>query len=33
MLKRLWLLFAQGVTLAVAVVFVISTFRPDWLPL
>lgn len=32
MLKRLWLLFAQGVTLAVAVVFVISTFRPDWLP-
>ncbi|MDO5056477.1 MAG: trypsin-like peptidase domain-containing protein [Lautropia sp.] len=32
MLKRLWLLFAQGVTVAVAVVFVISTFRPDWLP-
>ncbi|MDO5102797.1 MAG: trypsin-like peptidase domain-containing protein [Lautropia sp.] len=32
MLKRLWLLFAQGVTLAVAGLFVISTFRPEWLP-
>lgn len=31
MLKRIWLLFAQGVTIAVAVLFVISTFRPEWL--
>lgn len=32
MLKRLWLLFAQGVTVAVAAIFAISTFRPDWIP-
>jgi Do/DeqQ family serine protease len=29
---RLWLIFAQAATVAVAVVFVISTFRPEWLP-
>ena len=32
MLKRLWLLFAQCVTVFVAAIFAISTFRPDWLP-
>jgi serine protease DegQ len=31
-MQRLWLIFAQAVTLAVAVLFVVSTFRPDWLP-
>ncbi|QID18766.1 Do family serine endopeptidase [Nitrogeniibacter mangrovi] len=32
MARRLWLIFAQAVTVAVAVVFVISTFKPEWLP-
>lgn len=32
MMRRLWLIFAQTVTVAVAIVFVIATFRPDWLP-
>lgn len=31
-MQRLWLIFAQAVTLAVAVLFVVSTFRPEWLP-
>ncbi|OGA05950.1 MAG: 2-alkenal reductase [Betaproteobacteria bacterium RIFCSPHIGHO2_12_FULL_69_13] len=29
---RLWLIFSQAVTIAVAVLFVVSTFRPEWLP-
>jgi serine protease DegQ len=29
---RLWIIFAQAATVAVAVVFVVSTFRPEWLP-
>ena len=29
---RLWLIFAQAATVAVAVLFVMSTFRPEWLP-
>jgi Do/DeqQ family serine protease len=29
---RLWLVFAQAATVAVAVLFVVSTFRPEWLP-
>jgi Do/DeqQ family serine protease len=29
---RVWLIFAQAATVAVAVLFVISTFRPEWLP-
>jgi serine protease DegQ len=29
---RLWLIFAQATTVAVAVLFVVSTFRPEWLP-
>jgi serine protease DegQ len=31
-MHRLWLVFAQAATVAVAVLFVISTFRPEWLP-
>jgi serine protease DegQ len=29
---RLWLIFAQAATVAVAVLFVVSTLQPDWLP-
>jgi len=29
---RLWLIFAQAATIAVAVVFVVATFHPEWLP-
>ena len=29
---RVWLIFAQAATVAVAVLFVVSTFRPEWLP-
>jgi serine protease DegQ len=32
MLLRLWLIFAQAATVAVAALFVVSTFRPEWLP-
>ncbi|HEX7052997.1 MAG TPA: Do family serine endopeptidase [Burkholderiales bacterium] len=31
-MKRLWLVFSQAATIAVAVLFVVSTFRPEWLP-
>jgi Do/DeqQ family serine protease len=31
-MRRLWLIFAQATTVAVAALFVISTFRPEWLP-
>jgi serine protease DegQ len=31
-MRRLWLIFAQATTVAVAVLFVVSTFRPEWLP-
>jgi serine protease DegQ len=31
-MHRLWLTFAQATTVAVAALFVISTFRPEWLP-
>jgi serine protease DegQ len=31
-MRRLWLIFAQAATVAVAVLFVVSTFRPEWLP-
>ena len=30
-LRRLWLLFAQVVTVALALYFVVATMRPDWL--
>src|SRR5256714_1396190 len=29
---RLWLIFAQTATVAVALLFVVTTFRPEWLP-
>src|SRR5207302_2517864 len=29
---RLWLIFSQATTIAVAVLFVVTTFRPEWLP-
>ncbi|NBT78285.1 MAG: PDZ domain-containing protein [Betaproteobacteria bacterium] len=32
MLKRLWMTFAQTVTVALAVIFVVATLRPEWLP-
>jgi serine protease DegQ len=32
MLKRLWLLFAQAITLMLAVLFILASFRPEWLP-
>jgi serine protease DegQ len=31
-MQRLWLVFAQAVTVCVAALFVVSTFRPEWLP-
>ena len=31
MAKRLWLIFAQAVTVFLAGYFVISTLKPDWL--
>ena len=30
-MKRLWLLFAQTVTVMVAALFVVATLKPDWL--
>jgi serine protease DegQ len=33
MLRKLWLIFAQASTIAVAMVFVVSTLRPEWLPI
>ena len=31
-MHRLWLIFAQAATVCVAVLFVISTLKPEWLP-
>ena len=31
MLKRLWLVFAQVCTICVAILFTVSTLRPEWL--
>ncbi|MDY0013457.1 MAG: Do family serine endopeptidase [Rhodocyclaceae bacterium] len=31
-MHRLWLIFCQTVTIGVGILFVITTFRPDWLP-
>jgi serine protease DegS/serine protease DegQ len=31
-MARLWLIFSQATTVAVAFLFVVSTFRPEWLP-
>jgi Do/DeqQ family serine protease len=30
--KRIWLIFAQAVTVSVAVLFVVQTLKPEWLP-
>jgi len=32
-MRRLWLLFSQAVTICIAVLFVVTTLRPDWLRL
>ena len=32
MLRRLWLVFAQAATVCLAVLFVVTTLRPDWVP-
>ncbi len=31
-MRRTWLVFSQAVTVAVAVLFVVLTFKPEWLP-
>ena len=31
-MKKYWLLFAQGVTVLLAALFVLATLRPEWLP-
>ncbi len=31
-MRRLWLLFSQAVTVALAVLFVVATLKPGWLP-
>ncbi len=33
MLRNLWLTFAQAVTVGLAALFIVSTLRPEWLPL
>ncbi|MFN5048994.1 MAG: 2-alkenal reductase, partial [Roseateles sp.] len=30
-MRRTWLIFSQAVTVAVAVLFVVATLKPDWL--
>jgi serine protease DegQ len=32
MLRKFWLLFAQAVVVVLAIVFVVATLRPEWLP-
>ena len=31
-MRRIWLIFSQAVTVSVAIVFVLATFKPAWLP-
>src|SRR5687767_3328598 len=31
MIRRLWLVFAQATTIGLALLFIISTLRPEWL--
>ena len=31
-MRRLWLIFAQTATVALAILFVVSTLKPEWLP-
>ena len=30
-MRKTWLVFSQAVTVAVAVLFVVATLKPDWL--
>lgn len=30
-MRQTWLIFSQAVTVAVAVLFVVSTLKPEWL--
>ena len=30
-MHRLWLIFAQAVTVSIAALFVVMTLKPDWL--
>ena len=30
-MRKTWLIFSQAVTVAVAVLFVVATLKPDWL--
>ena len=32
MLRKTWLLFSQAVTVALAMLFVVMTLKPEWLP-
>ncbi|MGB3275490.1 MAG: 2-alkenal reductase, partial [Castellaniella sp.] len=31
-MKRLWLIFAQTVTICLGILFLVATLRPQWLP-
>jgi len=31
-MRRTWLIFSQAVTVAVAILFVVATLKPEWLP-
>ncbi|KAB0604009.1 2-alkenal reductase, partial [Castellaniella defragrans] len=31
-MRRLWLIFAQTVTVCLAILFLVATLRPQWLP-
>ncbi len=31
-MQRLWLIFAQTVTVLLAALFVVATLKPEWLP-
>ena len=30
-MRRLWLIFSQAVTVALALLFVVATLKPEWL--
>ena len=32
MLRRIWLVFAQATTVGMALLFVVSTLKPQWIP-
>jgi hypothetical protein len=31
-MRKLWLIFSQAVTVTLAVLFVVGTLKPQWLP-